>query len=297
MSGISDRRPQMRLGNIVIAAAIIMQPFITGCKRVPSSIIQPEEMAQLLADIHTGESVAEQNYGEFCNDSTKRILKQSIYARHGVSEEIVDTSLMWYGHNLERYQKIYDRTIEILENRLAHINVASSGNALNVAGDSVDVWYSSRHLTLNNNKPTNFITFSICPDENWEHGDVYIWRLKTLNNNKPLPITITAEYADGVIETSSSNNTNNGWHVVQLATDSTKNMQRIYGVAHISLPETGQLYIDSISLVRKRLNQDTYNTRYKQKIYNRPNNQASILSNAVPQNNAAIALQKIDNAK
>jgi hypothetical protein len=204
---------------------------------------------------------------------------------------------MWYGHNLERYQKIYDRTIEILENRLAHINVASSGNALNVAGDSVDVWYSSRHLTLNNHKPTNFITFSICPDENWEHGDVYIWRLKTLNNNKPLPITITAEYADGVIETSSSNNTNNGWHVVQLATDSTKNMQRIYGVAHISLPETGQLYIDSISLVRKRLNQDTYNTRYKQKIYNRPNNQASILSNAVPQNNAAIALQKIDNAK
>ena len=106
MSGISDRRPQMRLGNIVIAAAIIMQPFITGCKRVPSSIIQPEEMAQLLADIHTGESVAEQNYGEFCNDSTKRILKQSIYARHGVSEEIVDTSLMWYGHNLERYQKM-----------------------------------------------------------------------------------------------------------------------------------------------------------------------------------------------
>ena len=100
-----------------------------------------------------------------------------------------------------------------------------------------------------------------------------------------------------MIETSSSNNTNNGWHVVQLATDSTKNMQRIYGVAHISLPETGQLYIDSISLVRKRLNQDTYNTRYKQKIYNRPNNQASILSNAVPQNNAAIALQKIDNAK
>ncbi len=105
MSGISDRRPQMRLGNIVIAAAIIMQPLITGCKRVPSSIIQPEEMAQLLADIHTGESVAEQNYGEFCNDSTKRILKQSIYARHGVSEEIVDSSLMWYGHNLERYQK------------------------------------------------------------------------------------------------------------------------------------------------------------------------------------------------
>ena len=46
-----------------------------------------------MADIHMGEAVIDYNYSEFPNDSTRKMLKQSIYDAHGVDASTVDTSL------------------------------------------------------------------------------------------------------------------------------------------------------------------------------------------------------------
>ena len=85
-----------------------------ACDRRPDGVLGKEDMARLLADIHKAEIVAETNTRTY-NDSLKRVLRQSVYARHGVTTEDVDSSLSWYGYNMEKYLEVYDRVIEILE--------------------------------------------------------------------------------------------------------------------------------------------------------------------------------------
>ncbi|MDE6458729.1 MAG: DUF4296 domain-containing protein, partial [Muribaculum sp.] len=74
-----------------------------SCDRTPDYVISPDDMASLLVDIHKGEGVVDLNSSAYRGDSARKVLKQSRYMRHGVTAEQVDTSLEWYGHNIEKY--------------------------------------------------------------------------------------------------------------------------------------------------------------------------------------------------
>ncbi len=91
---------------------------VIGCKKVPSDVIAPDDMAALMADIHTAEAVVEMNHASYNNDSLKLTMRQSVYMRHGVNSAQVDSSIAWYGRNIKYYMEVYDKTIEILEHRL-----------------------------------------------------------------------------------------------------------------------------------------------------------------------------------
>lgn len=68
---------------------------IISCNRVPDNIIQPDEMAELMADIHTAESVVEMNYSTYPNDSAREELKRAILEKHGITQADLDTSFIF----------------------------------------------------------------------------------------------------------------------------------------------------------------------------------------------------------
>ena len=92
--------------NVMIAVALL----VTACRKVPGDIVQPEDMSQYLADIYVGESAVEMNYSEYSNDSVRQALKQAILERHHLTQQLVDTSMMWYGAHIDKYIKVYERT-------------------------------------------------------------------------------------------------------------------------------------------------------------------------------------------
>jgi hypothetical protein len=247
---------------------ICILAFVTvACNKVPDYVIQPEDMAELLADIHTGESVVEIQRVQFQADSLRKYVKQSIYLKHGVTAEQVDTSFVWYGHHIDKYMDVYDRTIEILEDRLKTAgNLEAEELALSISGDSADVWTQAKHLIFTNNSPSNFITFSIKKDSNWEKGDSYAWRIKATNNSDIMTMQLSVEYQDGSIESNTMSLGTDGWHDIKLLTDSTKDAEHIYGYVQVKVPQQSYVVLDSISLVRNRVNSNDYQ-RYHQRIY------------------------------
>ncbi|MDE6010978.1 MAG: DUF4296 domain-containing protein [Muribaculaceae bacterium] len=249
-----------------ILTSLLAALATAACSRIPGNVIEPEDMAQLLADIHIGEGVTDQS-GDFRSDSMRRVLKQSIYARHGVNSEKVDTSMIWYGRHLDEYQKVYDRTIEILEEKYADATANAVGAAMAIAGDSVDVWNLSGHLSIAGVDRPQYFTFSLESDENWNPGDAYTWKFKTINNADPVGMRIMVDYNDGFTEVTTSSTADDGWHNVQLSLDSTRTANRIYGVATFHVNPDNHLYVDSISLVRKRVNPIAYSLRYRQRSY------------------------------
>lgn len=252
-----------------------------SCRRTPSGVISPDDMSKLLADMHVAESVVDLSQSEYQSDSMKRVLKESVLERHGVTQAEFDTSLVWYGHNLDLYIKVYDNVIEQLEKRNRELGTAIVQSAITMAGDSVDVWPGLRYATFDNRSMSRYVTFDIERDDNWQRGDIYTWRLKLLDNdNLNVNWNIVAEYDDGEMECLSASSANSDWNEVIFAGDSTKVPARIKGYVEVkparvySMAEREQttptrvraISIDSLSLIRKRLNPDSY--RYHTRVRN-----------------------------
>ena len=91
---------------------------VVSCDSTPDHVIPPEKMARLLADIHIGESVIDANRNQYANDSLKKELKQSVFCKHNVTAQQVDTSFVWYGHNIEKYIILSSTTLITAERLL-----------------------------------------------------------------------------------------------------------------------------------------------------------------------------------
>ena len=242
---------------------------VIGCKKVPSDVIAPDDMAALMADIHTAEAVVEMNHASYNNDSLKLTMRQSVYMRHGVNSAQVDSSIAWYGRNIKYYMEVYDKTIEILEHRLIETgNRIAADNALSIAGDSVDVWPNARFISINDRLPSRMITFSFGRDPNWEKGYDYVWRAKFFNVDERMEWLMGVEYSDGAVEWRNESPDADGWKEITLQTDSLRHPTRLFGYLSAINRRGTELRIDSISLVRKRLNPDSYNSPYTYSIPN-----------------------------
>lgn len=247
--------------------ALITIVFV-GCNGVPSYVIQPDDMAELVADLHTGDAVVELNYQYYATDSSRRALKQAILHKHGITQEQLDTSYMWYGAHLKEYQQVYYDAEAILQERLDHSNAIAIENArMSVSGDSVDVWQQSKTLRYGNNSARSFVTFNLKGDKNTKPGDSYTWRAKFFNLTGVAYWNIIADYADGTTETLNGQFSGDGWQSLTFFADSTRNIKNVYGSLELSPSFEGDLYIDSIQLVRNRLNPQMYVQRYRQRLY------------------------------
>ncbi len=239
-----------------------------SCSRVPDYVIPPDDMAEVLADLHVGESYVETNYSDFATDSSRMALKQSVVMRHGYTIDQLDTSFMWYGANLKVYDEVYTKTIDILQERLNHIDaVGSGGSTMAVAGDSVDVWSGTKGFVINDKAPALLTVFLLKSDNNWKRGDSYTWRAKFLNNKQSGSWTIAADYTDGTTEYLGTLFGGDGWQEITFYIDSTRVASRVYGTLSVMPPARSTVYIDSMQLVRNRLNSTRYQQRYRQRTY------------------------------
>ncbi|MCM1028031.1 MAG: DUF4296 domain-containing protein [Pseudoflavonifractor sp.] len=250
-----------------LLAVVFAALFVCSCSKAPDGVIPPSEMASLMADIHIGESVVETERRAFPSDSSRQILKQSILARHGYDVAVFDSSLMYYGKNMDRYAELYSDVIDILEKRIAATEasaategasavMASASLDLSVDGDSVDVWTLPRSILFSPASPVENIPFGLSSDRFWERGDVYKLRAK-LSGSGPegLNLFLAVEYMDGSIDHIGVRAVGDGWKSVQLISDSARVARYVYGTIAYDTDRSRPRIpaaLDSISLFRTR---------------------------------------------
>ncbi len=246
------------LRNLAVCS-IISTVGLTACKKAPEGVIQQEEMAQLMADIHLGEAMIDFNYSSYPNDSTRKLLKQSIFTAHNVTAEEVDTSFVWYGNHIEEYIKVYDRTIEILEER-QHDNRLTSSEQISIAGDSVQVWSGPQRLVVSSRMPSRIITFNLLPDSTWQNGDIYTLYYKPVNGLSQVRSRLLVDYAEGTTHYVDETSSRQGPNKLKIQVDSTLTPLKVYGYITLSPERNTAFEIDSLSLtrVRKSLDHTTY---------------------------------------
>lgn len=230
---------------------LLLCAIVSSCKKNPDNVLDREEMAQLMADIHTAEAVIDFNYSAFPNDSTRKMLKQSVYEAHGVSAETVDTSFVWYGNHIEEYIKVYDRTIELLHQRQSDYASANSAQ-IAIAGDSVAVWRGPERVLVSTEMPSRIITFSVSPDSTWRAGDIYTLMYKPVNAQSDIEARLLVDYMGGLTHYANRSSTTRFPNQRQIQVDSTQTPIRVYGYL-VMKPEPNVAFeVDSIVLTRQR---------------------------------------------
>ena len=113
------------------------------------------------------------------------------------------------------------------------------------------------------------MSFEMGADDNQEPGDTYTWRVKLDDSDvSSIRWVILAQYNDSTSDYLNTTTSTLGWNEVRFTTDSTKTIKAFKGYFE-PLSEHGNLsngnsktnrpiWIDSISLIRRRVNPDMY---------------------------------------
>jgi hypothetical protein len=84
-----------------------------ACSDRPPHVLSEKKMERVLFDLYLAESEITNNYTLFSSDSVlKRDLLNSVLKKHKITEAILDSSLVWYNGNLDKYLKINTRVNE-----------------------------------------------------------------------------------------------------------------------------------------------------------------------------------------
>lgn len=237
--------PYIALGALTVSVA---------CNRVPSDVIQPDEMAELMADVRVADAVINVNRADWANRASREALKAAIFERHGVTQAQFDSSLVWYGHNIGVYQDVTDRTIEILDKRLHEVGAQAAQAAMSVSGDSVDVWSGPVVYAFGEHTPSEFVTFGFEADQNMNPGDVYIWRARIVLPPREAEWSMTAEYEDGAVEVvqGSLSTAVPGRQELSFFSDSMRTVRYMSGWLRVRPLDNRPAVVDSVSLMRHR---------------------------------------------
>ena len=250
---------------------LLISVAVVSCGKTPDGVLPVSDMASLMADLYVGESVVENQMTRFNTDSTRRAFKQAIYQRHGVTTAEVDSSLYWYGRNLEEYMKLCDETEKILQARSAEAEKRGAKTSeapqstLAADGDSVNLWTGPTMRRNSTLMPSDYITFAVHRDRHWERGDRYALTAKGVMTQNPVEMGLAVEYNDGTTEFVNLNRrADEQRQRLVLVLDSLKTASSVYGYVRYKASEGEVSYLDSLSLTRTRGRNDNKSARQGQ---------------------------------
>lgn len=280
---------------ILIATLAVL---LTGCDKAPDGIIKESDLADFLYDLYRLEAIIDMNPEAFPSDSVKRVAKQSLFQKHGITQAEYDSSLVWYATNFEAYNTVHKKvmmrlqddnkelTAEMANAPQEHKSAADDAQKHKMyaaKGDTADIWNDDRSLMLTAGLKRGYFAFDFDPDGEHRKGDKYLLGMKMLSFNNTFGLMLAAEYADGTVSIASRNASLNGWTELALQTDSTRNVRRIFGYIHYNVASHSVVaFLDSISLVRTHLDRKIYTNINSQKFVSRNQSMAAAQKSGSP---------------
>ena len=244
-----------RLTYIYIFCLLVLLVFNNSCSDRPSNALDEKTMVALLVDMELAEAYTNTQPGN--SNQQKFDIGKQVLEAHGVSEESLDTTLAWYGRNMDEYTALFDKVdAEILKRKKKYVVIPKETLSL-----SDNIWPYSTHVVISQMSGYEALTFSF-PNEDIEKGEI-IKISFSLPNPAIIKGTFGVEYQDGEGEATSNTFTNRRKVELELQTDSAKKVTRLFGSMLLKDSKTLPLFIDSISIITESI--DSLNYRSKKR--------------------------------
>lgn len=242
----------------------VLPALLAGCSGRPDGIIPETEMVEIMADLQIAEAYDRNgNPDPDMQGMNRELLGRGILMDHGVTVEEMDSTLAWYGRNMDQYARLYKKVDE----RLAAMQqkYAKAAGESESDGPSTDLWPYGRHFMVDGNQLTDGLIVNInVPD--LEVGDRLTWKMKT-HGASSRHLTLGVDYDDGRSEI--VDNVFNGmdpWVEASLQTDTLHTVTRIFAVLNIdkTMPRA---FVDSVQMLHYPFSREEYHRiGYQRKI-------------------------------
>jgi len=287
----------MRNAAFHILLLMVIALTLLSCDKTPRGVLSQNDMADLIVDLELAEAYIDTHSSEFMGDSAKQVMKQSVFKKHGITQQDYDSSLVWYAHNMEDYTKAYDKAVGILKKRyekteknhpdnnreaqsIEGATVAQGSPTRNpvpgagtprpmanrklsklgadVKGDTADLWQGKRYYTLTQGARRGFIPFDLLPDANKEPGDRYQLAYKLMRGGNEFKVSLNVDYTDGATAQITRGTNSDGWVTIDVQSDTARHVRRIYGYVSYDMKRGRIAYVDSLMLIRTHMSKSNY---------------------------------------
>lgn len=232
--------------------------LLASCSKRPDDIIKEDKMVEIMADLQIAEAYSRFGKAEPDMDGSNReLLGRGVLMSHGVTVEEMDSTLAWYGRNMDEYSKLYKKVDEHLARKQQ--KYAKAAGESNNSGPSTDIWPYGRHFVIDRNQTTDGLVVSI-PLPEIETGDKLTWKMRTFGATSRR-MTLGVDYDNGRSEiVNISNRALEPWIETSLQTDSLRTVTRIFAILEVER-STPKVFIDSVQMLHHPFNREEYHSR------------------------------------
>lgn len=176
-----DVRSEHRKGSmrrVCSVALLVCSLLLIGCRvERPKEILSPSQMGDVLYDFHLAQIMGADLNGD---DMYKRSLYlKYVYDKHHITQEQLDSSLVWYARNPKNLATIYENLGHRADVEMERIKrmqeEAEHRGPKPVEGDSADLWYDHRLVMLTSSPLSNRVSYVIPTDSNFHLCDILEW--------------------------------------------------------------------------------------------------------------------------
>lgn len=245
---------------VAVALAVLIP---AGCSDRPKDVLSEGDMVDLLVDMELADAYVMGRSG-FSEDSMRRLLHESVLERHGVSNAQMDSSLRWYGANLDVYAEMQDKIALKLRRKAAKLSP-------DMGGADAGLWTLPRMMRVSALSPDDGIVFSLSPS-GLKPGETLELSGVLLHPSSGVKSLLGVEYTDGTAGYMTRDISSGGERrfAAELQTDSLKEVSRIFGTIRATDGKAGQLLIDSLAMQRRPFDASLYQRIFSQRVYRLP---------------------------
>lgn len=198
-------------------------------------------MVSLMADMHLAEAYRQSGSPGQLPDSVRRNIGEAVLASHGVTQQQLDTTLAWYGRNIDDYYELFDKVDKELKRRekKAGVGVAQQ----DIGGNNI--WPYPPHLYFDRGQSQQGLVFSL-PNPAVGKGGILQWHVRYSKDGSNSAV-LGVEYSDGTSSTHTSSSYGQRKMKLELITDTGKQVTRVFGILNVNRSQA-PLWADSISL-------------------------------------------------
>ena len=227
----------------------------TGCSKRPKDILSEDKMVAVMADIQIAEAYERSgDASAYLDGHDRELLGRGILMRHGVTVEEMDSTLAWYGRNMDEYSKLYKKIDAELGKR--QLKYARAAGESDNEGPSSDLWPYGRHFMIDDRSLTSGIVANI-PVTDLAPGDKLTWKM-AVQGASARNLTLGVDYENGTSDINRiSNKGFDRWVEMSLQTDSLLEVTRIFAIADFQ-NSSARVIVDSVQLIHLPLNREEY---------------------------------------
>lgn len=260
----------------------------SACNKRPEGVLSDKEMVGLIADMEVAESYLQTHNHSYYNDSTRDKVLQYILDSHGLDKAGFDSTMVWYGRNIDEYRNLLSKVDKELQHRAKSVK----GSSLEEIVKS-DLWPYSRHYMMSALSENNLLQFSI-PGSDITSGDRLSWEMRVNSLLEGMAL-MGVEYENGLKAYTYASTGGTRKMSLSLQTDTSQTIKRVFGQVKVNELSLQPIFIDSVSLKSLPFDSLEYYKINSQRIYRGPINlqkareeRDSVVEDATKNNNAEL---------